>query len=178
MARKKVLTKAELQCLLEIPTTVEDAQMILKRNQKILELLKKGKGGQVHVGCPHCINAGGSATGLGHCDVCKYPKPAVDIPQLDSLGCRCVEYTFGEVALADLNHCIGLTAVNATVETPSSLRSRYGFEYAAEKAITWTRGHIEWAQEVIRRAQAAHDRVRRRKFTKEKGQGSAAKRTP
>jgi hypothetical protein len=178
MDRKKVLTEAELQCLLEIPTTVEGAQMILKRNQKILELLEKGKGGQAHIGCPHCINAGGSDTKLGNCTVCKYPKPDVDISQLALLNRRCVEHTFGGVALNDLNYCIGLTAVNATVKTPSFRRSLALVKDDVEKAITWTRGHIEWAQEVIRRAQAAHDRVRRRKLTKEKGQGSATKRTP
>ena len=48
---KKILTQAELACLLSVPTTVRMAKTILRRNQALLQLVRRGKSGGVKIGC-------------------------------------------------------------------------------------------------------------------------------
>lgn len=141
---KKVLTEAELACLLEVPTTVADAEMILKRNQRMLRLLKARQAGRVEYGCPHCLAAGGNENILGNCDICKYPSDT------GPKRSRCCYYSFGGVSFDynDVQRYINLRAHDASVYSPRAHED-------CDKAITWVKGHIEWAREVIRRARKA-----------------------
>lgn len=136
----KVLTKAELACLLQVPTTVPMAEMILKRNQAILKMLKSCKSGEVKHGCPHCLEAGGSSEILGDCRACKYPHVDGN-PQ----GHRCCDYSFGGVVFEDVSLIIDLHAHSVDVDMghPNT---------ESDTAEVWVKGHIEWAREVIRRS--------------------------
>jgi len=52
--RLKILSVPELQILLKVPTTLEQAKQILRRNCLILERLRERSSDPVTIGCPHC----------------------------------------------------------------------------------------------------------------------------
>jgi hypothetical protein len=141
--KSKVLTAAELECLLEVPTTVRMAKTILRRNQAILKALGKDDSTNIKIGCPHCMKAGGNEDVTGECARCTYPVLGGE----SEYELRCLNYSFGGSTLRDFEG-ISLQADSAYV-CPSEILD-IGEEEMA-KAVAWTKGHIEWAREVIRR---------------------------
>lgn len=137
----KVLTKAELACLLEVPTTVRMAKTILRRNQALLKLLLKRKEGTVKIGCPHCQKAGGTKIRVGDCERCDYPR----LEGETLYETRCLNYSFGGITARDVG-VVDLRADAVLVEDDD-----YGNDHWND-SIIWAKGHIEWAREVIRRS--------------------------
>ena len=138
---KKILTQAELACLLSVPTTVRMAKTILRRYQALLQLVRRGKSGGVKIGCPHCLKAGGTRERVGDCEKCTYP--VLEGERLDDT--RCLNYSFGYMTARDI---VGIDLHADSI----------GFDDDAITAddqrravITWLEGHIEWAREVIHR---------------------------
>lgn len=154
MTDEPVLTAAELACLLEVPTTPEQARQILSRNQQALAMLLSDEPGTVDIGCPHCLDAkeewkkqfpDAPTTGL-FCKTCAYTKT---VDPADTLGghCACCTYSFGGHCYDDdVDAVVRLTSVSLDVDaTNESFMS-------VRHAKVWLRGHIEWAEEVLRRA--------------------------
>lgn len=140
----KILTKAELACLLEVKTTVAQARTILKRNRAMLKLAEKRKNGYVFFACPHCAEAFKRDKACSYvCGHCAYtPK------ELGDLEYWCTQYSFGGIVAKDVAKYISLFRDNAYV---------YGQRIAIEDRETvlrWIGGHIEWAEEVIRRGRS------------------------
>jgi hypothetical protein len=147
---RKILTEAELACLLEVKTTPEQAKGIIARNKAMLKLLRrKCVDGRlvVRLPCPHCVDAG-SDNGHYYCENCAYSVLAngsIDPVEMDVRGC--LQYSFGGIVYQDVSDCVCLAAEQVYVTADIKL----GRE-TVEQAIRWAEGHIEWAREVIRLA--------------------------
>jgi hypothetical protein len=139
----EVLTQAELECLLEVKTTVDQAKTIIRRNRLALQLLHAGENGEVRVRCPHCI---------GLCFGCAYSK--TEFAKETSGHATCLYYSFGGVTAEDVTEVIGLFStrmqVGASVDVPWADPDEIKRQTRA--AIRWAEGHIEWAKEVLRQA--------------------------
>jgi hypothetical protein len=138
----KILTDAELACLLEVKTTVKQARTILKRNQLILKALEVGEHASIRIGCPHCMATRTKELRV-NCGTCAY---SVAGPESGLGGTWCLGYSFGGFTGHDI---IGVELCTDSVEV-------FGGDLSSlqrEKAIIWTKGHIEWAREVIRRGE-------------------------
>ena len=131
----KVLLKGELEALLRVPTTVRQAEKILERNRKALRALKAGSRSTIRIGCPHCLDA---ADGLGRmrCGHCVYHDGM-------SYAMSCLDFQFGGYDANDVRSVIKLYMDKIVVD---------GAMLAHPAAVVWLKGHIEWAQEVIKRA--------------------------
>lgn len=106
---RKILTEAELACLLGVKTTPEQAKGIIARNEGILKLLRARVNGTVKLPCPHCV-AAGSVDGCYLCENCEY-----GIATPDTRIVVCLEYSFGGVCHSDIAGCIGLLAQHVNV---------------------------------------------------------------
>jgi len=138
-----ILTEAELACLLEVKTTVKQARTVLKRNQLILKALEARENVTIRIGCPHCM-ATRNKQGHVNCSRCAY---AVARDEGDtSSGTWCLGYSFGGYSGHDVQGvelCTDSVFVNGDDLNPGQ----------RENAMIWTKGHIEWAREVIRRGE-------------------------
>lgn len=139
-----ILTKAELACLLEVETTAEQAKQILRRNQAILRSVRGRESITITIGCPHC---------RGSCVGCAYEVGR----QAGVYSSWCLDYSFGGICARDVN-CVDLADCCVNVEAEhADVQDR-------KRAKRWAQGHIEWAQEVIRRAsKVGRDSKKRRK---------------
>jgi hypothetical protein len=138
---RKILTEAELACLLEVKTTPAQAKGIIARNKAMLKLLRRKcvDGRLVRLPCPHCVDAG-SNNDHYCCENCAYP---VEIG-----GRSCLQYSFGGIVYEDVSDCVCLAAEHVYVTADIGKLGRE----TAKQAIRWAEGHIEWAKEVIRLA--------------------------
>jgi len=146
-----VLTKEELERLLKVKTTVKQARQIIKRNQAVLRAIQTDpeKSRTFEIGCPHCKWDG---DGL-QCGKCAYQVKNND-NVVFPLYTACCDYTFG-----------GLKYKDPEISDYIYLRGS-GIEYSPYRTTednlnaikTWLQGHIEWGQEVIRRAKKENKR--------------------
>lgn len=139
----KILRPKELKALLSVETTVEQAKQIIERNQVVLDWMKKNpkKFMSWNIACPHCIQA---PYGNFECKSCAYSK---NNPEL---FLSCTRMTFG-----GFSHYLNI--INEVIRLRSSHIDYYPCRKEAppkqRRAVTtWLKGHIEWAEEVIRRA--------------------------
>ena len=133
----KVLSKTELEALLTVPTTVEQAKQIVKRSRAALKLIRAGKEGIVRVGCPHCV-AAGSTNNNYRCGQCAYREAG------KGEWFACVHFAFGGHKYSHVRGWVRLQATSLEVDLDGiSMKST---------PVVWLKGHIEWAREVIRRA--------------------------
>jgi hypothetical protein len=133
----KVLSKQELNKLMKVRTTLEQAEQIIERNTKALDALRKKKFEVIDLGCPHCIK---------DCNNCAYPyKKKTDF------GEQCLDYKFGGIAYNDINELISLSPYSLTVHEGNFHQD--SDPLLAElrcKTERWLLGHIEWAEAVIK----------------------------
>ncbi len=136
-----VLTEEELENLLKVPTTFEQAKLIKQRNEWALEQLERLEKNwnaefseEIDLGCPHCTFVGGSH----NCDACHWRKYPGDYYM------RCASASFGGIKLSDVDLVdYGCFTVSVYADGRD--------EDEIEDAKTFVTGHIEWAEEVIKR---------------------------
>jgi hypothetical protein len=145
-----VLTQQELAGLLKVPTAVAQAKQIRKRNIALLRAIKRGVAWRGEVGCPHC-----QVVGENECDTCAWSKhPASKMnarlfgkPYENNIfGVCCLGVTFGGIPMRAVQGC-GIEYA-ADWESFDPIKYHDNYSGSIERAI---RGHIEWANEVIRR---------------------------
>jgi hypothetical protein len=181
----KVLSKKELDILLLVPTTVEQAAEIDRRFGQLLAILNalptnrrkvetwemqlqhyvdtvEEAGDQTDVaeiklGCPHCDMLAGKF----RCHMCaygcakKYLKPINSCTFIGDI--YCTDARFGGVSYRNLSELssfleIDLHADRVTVEMSEvGLYDWDHYKLQLQRAKRWSRGHIEWANEVIKR---------------------------
>lgn len=148
--RRKVLSAEELKILANLPTTVEEAQTIKRRFKAILDGLKKPPVNRLDIyePCPHC--AYDKATYTYCCGKCRYNKmPFTDRALNRVLPCmRCLNIAFGVITARDVTDIVVLSHHKATVlgTLSSSLRAKE----LVSMARIWAKGHVEWADAVIK----------------------------
>lgn len=142
--KSRVLSTKELNALLKVKTTSAQARQIIRRNSIALEMLQNGPWPDegeftVKVGCPHCNQS---------CRHCAYPSNGGGIDEHGNLYMfgQCLHYKFGGVSYYNVNCIIDISRDFYLLHKADS-RSR---EY--KDAITWLKGHIEWAEAVLKRA--------------------------
>jgi hypothetical protein len=147
-AKEKILTEAELAYLLEVKTTVEQAKGVIKRNEAILRVLRDRDDATVKLPCPHCVTAG-SKNGDYHCRTCAYTavNPGYN-------GMVCLTYSFGGITHDGISSFFDLAA--DAIDVTACRMSRKEVRLATR----WAKGHIEWAEEVIRRGKAKKEKKR------------------
>ena len=142
-----VLTSAELALLLKIPTTVEQARKIKKRNELLLKALLAGVSGESSE-CPHCAEAS-LIVGKDYADF-SCGKCAWNRDELSTVGgmffCVSERVRFGGVKYAEVYSHLWLNPGYAVIG---------GNALDNPKVEPFIRGHIEWAEEVIRRGGVA-----------------------
>lgn len=129
--KRKALSAEELENLLHIPTTVAEAQQILKRNTGLLDALeRKDYAYTGNAGCPHC--------GDHACTECAWFL-------YGSAGC--FDGMFGGLSvLSRTGVCYGVDSESLFLPEASIDRTR-----ALRRARIFLRGHVEWAEAVISR---------------------------
>ena len=138
----KTLSRDELEQLLCVPTTVEQATMIRERNTGLLEVLNRGEEAETYVGCPHCPKA------LPQCDSCAWNAC------LERRYLSCIYQTFGGVAIEtdpgedDDLELIEYGYAREAVLLPDHMYPPVVKE-AVDKARSFLLGHIEWSEIVI-----------------------------
>lgn len=133
---KKVLAKKELKALLKVKTTVEEAKQIKQRNLKLLDALYAGYEYTGYVGCPHCH---------GSCKTCEWYKYPVKITS--SHDPKCFEASFGGVTYGELS-AYGIRYFFNSEQLRSINEIEPEFQDKIERFLL---GHIEWANEIIKR---------------------------
>jgi len=124
-----MLTQEEIDVLMQVETTVEQAQQIIDRNQPLLDALRAGEEYYAGLGCPHC--------GRGYpCYGCAWTRATKDNEF------ACCHVTFAGLTLHDVAGviCYGWNSEEVHVS---------GTEKGKENAIEFLKGHIEWAMLVI-----------------------------
>lgn len=132
---KKVLTKKELEMLLQIPTTVEQAKQIKERNEALLDALYAGTAYRGTVGCPHC------GVQCSRCAWARYPANKDDGPAF------CFAGSFGGVTLNE----IWLEGLDYSINDERLDTIENILDVNQDKIERFLIGHIEWANAVIRR---------------------------
>ena len=154
----KVLTKAELVCLLDVKTSVDQARIIRQRNKAALKAIDEfEKGGPdavvIGIGCPHCLATRSMPDcGFKACDECSYGKASSDEGVLVVPGSApCLGYSFGgltnSMVWGDDGSMVELSATTLELDLGGRTKKEM------TNLRTWLEGHVEWAAEVIKRAQ-------------------------
>jgi hypothetical protein len=134
-----ILSETEKERLMRIPTSIEEAQQILERNQQLLEKLNEAvrynsyASASVPIGCPHCRREGIS------CAPCAWNVGVAGRHEPRLMAC-CFP-TFGGVAYVDqtlVKYGVNIAWIEGK---PNSIQ--------AECARLFLEGHIEWAMMVI-----------------------------
>lgn len=141
-ACNRVLSKHELNELLKVKTTMKQARQIIRRNSRALEILRSGVLGHVPIGCPHCEAV------ETNCTRCAYHPEETGTSELSSRELFtefCLEYTFGGIRHREVCRVIGIR--------PSHMHiiPDIGRPEIVASADIWLRGHIEWAEAVLKR---------------------------
>jgi ribosomal protein S27AE len=149
-----ILTKNELRRLLRVKTTVDQAKQLIRRNQKMLDAINEHPEERkiVKIKCPHCswgIVFNKTTDSFYQCGKCSYK------PESKNGRCfQCCEYTFGGFNYKDWEIRDNIDLKGPTIEY-KGINSNRTFGQDTLKVIkTWLQGHIEWGQEVIRRAKS------------------------
>ena len=146
-----ILTKEERRNLLAVKTTKKEARTMKMRFKCLLEALKKEKVRRVEIGCPHCETAHvrkNTHRLRYNCHECAYTKAAHDrglcrlYPELGGDDFACVEhFSFGDVTYDMVNHLITLDRTNISLKETGE---------STEDIETFAKGHIEWAELVLK----------------------------
>lgn len=175
----KVLRKEELGVLLQVPTSPAFANNIkarfgnaLKHLDKLPKVPKRGVTYtfDVETHCPHCILL---TDGDFDCEACGYAKVSPKLPELATaygILVYCTAVTFGGIsyrmlngneyyarpyALLDLTLCAeNIHFMFELLETGMEGARRY--QRFVQDVRTWCRGHVEWADFVLRAARHEH----------------------
>ena len=134
-----ILSQSEIDLLMTVETTLEEAQTILKRNQTLLEVFEAGKNQRTFIGCPHCS--------------CDCPHCAWTRATYSYHRCCCCEVTFGGVCLDDVNHWI---SYKSDQECTQHMGNTGGTDDdidddSRDMCLRFLKGHIEWAMLIIAR---------------------------
>lgn len=142
---EKVLSPQELEDLMKVPTTVEEARQIKERNERLLELLEKNEDGYVAIGCPHCSysSSKGFSCKRGERTCRWYKYPGVH----KRYSMPCVYVPFGGISYADVSRIINYESSCAQVKNTEAEFSIY--KKQKQQAKIFLKGHIEWAEAVI-----------------------------
>ena len=134
-----VLSKKELAGLLRVKTTKREAKSIRRRFQWVLDRLKKPydeERDRARFHCPHC------KVELGHfcCGSCRYQAH----PRARGLDCPCLSVPFGGVTTKALGMLTVILGNNIVILKP------WAWESKRARVVRWARGHVEWAEAVLR----------------------------
>jgi len=158
-----VLTDYEKSVLARIPTTIDQAKTILKRNTSLLEILTDLNDEYdpytsrfVNIGCPHCTNK----RGIYWCETCDWNiKLLPGLKHYRTGGYleefHCCHVTFGGYCLSEITeyryvriiytHNSSMIVYNLAA---SIFEERKEKEYRA--CCKFLQGHIEWANSIIK----------------------------
>ena len=164
-----VLLEGELDKLLRVPTTVEQAEQIKQRNELLLEIVETfpDKDDEpktwpyvcddaivhiVDVGCPHCSEAPEDLGFSFRCRECAWQLISED-PKI-SMDVRCVFIPFGGVTYREvsvLRPQVTFFSEKAECAMARTIQGCQWTEYCKriKKIKTFLLGHIEWAVAVI-----------------------------
>jgi len=140
-----ILSATEREILAQVPTSYEDADQILRRNEALLRALDTDPGASEartryvgRIGCPHCQKAQG-----GYpipCHVCAWSEAQI----LGGLRLwRCLDATFGGVRLGEVGSIIMFGIDHETVSYYPSSPALLG------RARRFLLGHIEWVEGIL-----------------------------
>jgi hypothetical protein len=137
-----VLSTQELQDLLHVPCTVEQAAQIKARNEYLLSQLNKAMPGKPYsarstFGCPHCSSKNGWFKCWANPKSCDWSY----LPEKLSEDFMCVNAKFGGVSFEDVSEHIGYSADSEEI--------CYDYETDTQKMELFLKGHIEWVNVVI-----------------------------
>jgi hypothetical protein len=127
------LSKEELDILLQVPTTVEQAKTIMKRNRILLSHYRNHNSKETYVGCPHCKV---SSSGSYDCRGCAWQTISSKIMSKNFLPC--LKATFGSATLFEVQASYGCKQ-----------ESIYFGKGNPRYTTAFLMGHIEWARAVI-----------------------------
>jgi hypothetical protein len=142
----KVLTKQELQNLLNVKTSLRQAKLIKKRNAELLEafehfreskrcLIYENDWRNLPYACPHCdLNM--------RCDSCAWKVE----PFHKYLITFCLRATFGGVRYSTVEKVISYSPGHCSV---NAYRAVHCSSKKASEVRKFLKGHIEWAEAVI-----------------------------
>ena len=134
------------------PTTVKEAKLIKERFTAVLSALERRKNGLFELGCPHCHSIDENGKDRTYdCDNCRYNTPPFTRRRSVDADCPCICVPFGEhTGMGPVSNVIQLSpntvCIVGCVLNPDAVRQK-----DEQAAIIFARGHIEWADEVIRR---------------------------
>lgn len=145
--------KPWLKKLMVVPTTVEQARQIIRRNQAVIEGL--GEIGPenmeitIPIGCPHCDDCS------GRCECCAWRHYAANKKEYDYF---CVFADFNGHTLDDVRRQWPISLLffshKATLlyHTTIAIPTAKEIQDCKDVIREFCDGHIEWCDEVIRRA--------------------------
>jgi len=153
-----ILTKEERERLLAVKTTKNEARVMKKRFELLLEALKKPMEKpetiKINVGCPHCETAHEKKNPKNYnfnCKQCVYTKAALkelkNVFFSGHIDFACIEFfRFGEVHYEEICHLIALDRKELAIEVDPALMNQPD----REALDTFAKGHIEWANLVLK----------------------------
>ena len=145
----KVLSKKELKHLLNLPTTLEEARTIKRKFEGVLAALEREEDDTIDERCPHCVYDDDGC--MFRCGDCRYNKPPF-VPDNQVPILRCTTVPFGGVMAINVETFVTLNCHSVEVHFPSLRRDGYPyFPDTLPEAKRWAKGHVEWADAVIRR---------------------------
>ncbi len=142
------MKRGELQRLLKVPCTVKQARQIKRRNKQLLAALEAGIKRQegtypsFNVGCPHCS----TNMNCTNCAWRSYPGRHV---------LRCTDAKFYGTSLNNQVKMQYIIQFSSNKETLAY--SLLDTDKAVNNAILFLKGHIEWANAVVKRGGIGKD---------------------
>jgi hypothetical protein len=127
-----ILSEHEKELLMRVPTTVEQAELILKRNQGLLTMLDNEETGKTEIGCPHC-----------DCCYCRGCAWQVLAQEYGVRSYICCHATFGGISHGTVK------GVDYSADVEELTSDAYEDDDAESSACTFLEGHMEWAMLVI-----------------------------
>lgn len=145
-----ILTKKEREVLVKVKTTKTQARLILKRNQTVLDFLRKWWKTDTRfpvaktwrLGCPHCQQARHKQVKGSICSRCNWHNVKED----SSVRTFCLDVTFGGICQRDIVDTLELAHDSITLFT-----DWIGTEEDYECVCRFLKGHIEWARGILRK---------------------------
>jgi hypothetical protein len=136
----RYLLKEELDILLQVPTTVEQAKTIRKRNLTLLSNYRRQRNPHTKIGCPHCQH---TSRGF-QCKGCAWTLIRSQIRNADGDYDPderiCVDMTFNGNCLNESSILYGYNKESISI-----------FDELSKKTLNeaFLMGHVEWARAVI-----------------------------
>ena len=152
----KALLPAELDALLLVTTTVEQAKQIHERNKQLLAAMLSCASVTVNIGCPHCSRADISSW---ECEECRWTQAIklltelhelYDVHTLSRCGrgeLPCCGFKFGGVSLYATGGVVeyGVSEAYVNYDEPGEVPQK-----ARENSIAFLTAHMDWARAVIK----------------------------